>query len=320
VMFNFKLLLSLSTIEARALTAGEFDWASDYLLRIAGLLDVKFERPTALTDALYWLDLDHPAEPRSCTRYAPPTEGVLLYIDTSPLAQRAAETLARHESGATTPELETAENDYGVRGPSLLARLEQQWRGAARRKLPRRKQSYSVQACAGLSSIWQAIARSHAKETGLVSEWEVINESPGGFSILHVRGVGGGLSAGMALALRSQEEDPWSLCVVRWLKSDAPDEIEMGLQLVSTGAVPVQVGFRNPHRTPTMSKALVLPVLPALRHHQAILAPSGTYTARRFSLISQVDRLYVAQARLLSLDMQTANIELFQFEVDPYPV
>jgi hypothetical protein len=125
----------------------------------------------------------------------------------------------------------------------------------------------------------------------------------------------------MAIALRRDPKEAWSICVVRWLRSGDAGQIEMGLQIVSKGAVPVQVGFRlSSDRSVAMVDALVLPVLPALRQHQAVLAPSGTYTSRRFSLVSDIDRLYIAQGRLLSLDMQTSNVELFQFEIDPYPL
>jgi hypothetical protein len=36
--------------------------------------------------------------------------------------------------------------------------------------------------------------------------------------------------------------------------------------------------------------------------------------------VSDIDRVYVAQCRLLTLDIQTASLELFQFEIDPYPI
>ena len=50
------------------------------------------------------------------------------------------------------------------------------------------------------------------------------------------------------------------------------------------------------------------------------MAPAGTYSARRFMLVSDIHRLYIAQGRLLSLDMQTPAVELFQYEIDPYPL
>lgn len=320
-LFVFKRLLGLCALEPHSLSAAELDWAAEYLSRICGHMHVQEERPASLEGPWYWIDLDRGSEPQACVRREPPTEPRrLLYFSTSSLARRAAELLARHEGGRSNIELESSELFPGVQPPSLLGRLRQRWSAPARRELPRRRQKYGVQACTGLPAIWQVMSGRDPAEHSLVSEWEVTNESPSGFSIMHVKGVNSGLAAGMAVALRRSDDEPWSLCVVRWLRSEAANDIEMGLQIVSRGAIPVQVGFRNPERTTSMVKALVLPVLPALRQHQAVLAPSGTYTSRRFSLVSDVDRLYVAQGRLLSLDMQTSNVELFQFEIDPYPI
>jgi hypothetical protein len=96
--------------------------------------------------------------------------------------------------------------------------------------------------------------------------------------------------------------------------------VEIGLQMVSKNAIPVRVGFRGGDNHTVLRSALVLPVLPALRQHQAVLAPAGTYASRRFTLVSDIDRVYVAQCRLLTLDIQTSSLELFQFEIDPYPI
>jgi hypothetical protein len=163
----------------------------------------------------------------------------------------------------------------------------------------------------------------HGDDNGpqsLISRWVVTNESPGGYAIMQLQGRGAGLVAGVAVALRRNTQEPWNLCVVRWIRSDSTEHIEIGLQMVSRGAIPVQIGFRGTEKPQSMVRALVLPVLPALRQHQAILAPAGTYASRRFTLVSDIERVYVAQCRLLTLDLQTSSIELFQFEIDPYPI
>jgi len=107
---------------------------------------------------------------------------------------------------------------------------------------------------------------------------------------------------------------------VRWIRTETPEQVELGLQVLANTAKPVSVGFRNAENQRPMRPALVLPPIAALGRQQAILAPAGTYSARRFMLVSDTQRLYIAQGRLLSLDMQTPAIELFQYEIDPYPL
>jgi hypothetical protein len=147
----------------------------------------------------------------------------------------------------------------------------------------------------------------------------VLNESAGGYSVMSVAAADCALSAGMPLAVRREGAATWSLCVVRWIRTENPSQAELGLQVVSEGATPVRLGFRSgPVRE--MVHGLLLPPMGEIRRHQAILAPVGTYTSRRFVFVHEGERLYVAQGRRLSLDLQTASVELFQFEVDPYPI
>ncbi|KAI5913008.1 hypothetical protein PA01_18450 [Azoarcus sp. PA01] len=56
-----------------------------------------------------------------------------------------------------------------------------------------------------------------------------------------------------------------------------------------------------------------------MRRHPALVAAAGTCKSRAFSLVQESDHLYVAQARVLGLDMQTASVEIFQYEIDLYP-
>jgi hypothetical protein len=178
-----------------------------------------------------------------------------------------------------------------------------------------------VRVCCGLDTIWKMLREpGSARQTRLSSEWMVVNESPTGYAIMQVTGTANDLSPGMALALRRSDEELWTLCVVRWIRTETPEQIELGLQVIANTAKPVTVGFRNANQTRPMRPALVLPPVAALGRQQSILAPAGTYSARRFMLVSDTNRLYVAQGRLLSLDMQTAAVELFQYEIDPYPL
>ncbi|MEC5385974.1 hypothetical protein VVD49_09575 [Uliginosibacterium sp. H3] len=322
-LFTYKRLLGIAALDPRTMSPGELDWAAEYVSRICGQLHVQEDRPPSLEGAWYWIDPADTAEPQACNRQMPPErqKSKLIFFATTALARRAAELLARHEGGRGGPDLEPSELFPGVVPTALLGRMRSRWHAPPKREHPRRRQQYSVEACVGLTSIWRMLRGDKSAAAELISEWDVVNESPGGYAIIQVKGAGSGLGAGMAVALRREPKEAWSVCVVRWLRSGDAGQLEMGLQIVSKGAVPVQVGFRlSNDRSVSMVDALVLPVLPALRQHQAVLAPSGTYTSRRFSLVSDIDRLYVAQGRLLSLDMQTANVELFQFEIDPYPL
>lgn len=317
-LFAYKRLLALPSLAPAELAPAELDWAAEFLTRITGLVHVQENRPPALDGAWYWLDPAGNAEPQACVRRDAPEGRNLLFFSTTGLARRASELLLRHTSPDDTPELLPSLNYPGVQPVPLLEKLHARWSTPPRREQHRRQQDYPVQACVGLNAIWNMLR--YGNDAELITEWSVLNESPGGYAIMNVQGRAAGLQAGMAIALRRDVRDVWSLCVVRWIRSDAVNQIEIGLQMLSRGAIPIHVGFRGAEREVGMVRGMVLPVIPALRQHQAIMAPAGTYTSRRFSLVSDIDRVYIAQCRLLSLDMQTSGVELFQFEIDPYPL
>jgi hypothetical protein len=321
-LFAFKRLAAIACIQLQRLSQTEIAWTSEYLNRIASLVQIDDQPPINTDAACFWIASGSEEGPQSFLRKTPSGANRALYVSMTVLARRVAEHLARLEAGQQPLELNLPRIAVGVQPMALLQRLRHELAVPAKREQPRRKSQYSVQACTGIPAIWESLRSNTSEVDGkIVQEWQVTNESPGGFSIIHVAGSVEGLNAGMAVSLRNDAEAPWTICVVRWIRSETPDQVELGLQVVSTGATPVMVGFRGPRERPNrMVKALVLPALPALRHHPAVMAPTGTYSSRRFSLVSDLDRVYIAQGRLLSLDMQTANIELFQFEIDPYPI
>lgn len=327
---DFKRLLALAALQPESLTARELAWSSDYLEAAADAAVIS-GTPLQPSASAFWIDPAHDAGPVAMVREAPAAVAGVLYFSAHGVSRRAAAHVDWLKDRMADAETEGECRGTELLAPdaeglpvgltpaealSLLERMRDRWASPPNRVQPRRAQQYTVQVCAGLRSIWEASWRG-ADSSG-IGEWTVYNESPSGYAVMAVAGVAGTLSAGMPIALRRETGQPWSICLVRWIRSDQPDRAELGLQLIAQSCTPVTVGFRGGDVRMTVP-ALILPPKAPLRRNQAILAPAGTYTSRGFSLVHDGERVYVAQARVLSLDMQTANVELFQYEIDPYP-
>lgn len=313
----YKRLLALATIQPESFTSAELVEVFALVRALSDLGELVAGVGEPPGQGWFWIDLAQDAAPVAVVRRDPPPVDDLAYFSAAPLARAAGERLAKRSATTGDPTADPQLADGS--GEGLLRRLRERWAMPPRRAQPRRRNEYPVQVCTGLDEIWQRLVRGEARSSPPL-EWMVQNESPGGFSIMRVAGSASGLSAGMALGLRREGFANWAICVVRWIRSEQPDQVELGLQLVAQTAIPVRVAFRSGISAKAPVRALVLPPLAAVRRHQAVLAPAGTYAARRFVLIQEGERLYVAQGRLLSLDMQTEAVELFQFEVDPYPI
>lgn len=324
-------LFALAALQPESLTGRELVWVRDYLDTAAAEGRISRAR-FAPECALYWMDANEDGPPVAVSRRQVPDATGLFFFNTADLAQQAAQRMEWLELRIAQAEVVGLERDVELLEPdtsglpagltpvealSLLRRMHERWSAPPHREAPRRQHEYTVQVCAGLRAIWELFRR--GERGARIAEWMVYNESPGGYAIMSVSGVSGVLSAGMVLALRPDAGKPWSLCIVRWIRSDNTEQVELGLQVIAQGGSAASVGFRGAD-VKTMAPALVLPPLAGVRHNPAILVKTGSYSSRRFVLVDDAEKLYVAQGRVLSLDMQTANIELFQYEIDPYPI
>ncbi len=328
---HYKYLLSMSVAQPETLTARELVWLSDYLEVLAGSAELAAAYLQPATSA-YWVDVAQDSPPVASVRRAPQEGESVLYFNPVPMASRVEEQIEWLENRILEAEVVGLERDGELLAPevsglpegltpmealSLLRRLRERWAAPMTRAQPRRHHEYTVQVCAGLRAIWDMAKRGEEKVR--IVEWTVRNESSNGYSIMSVSGIEAGLTTGMALAVRRDTSQPWLVCIVRWIRSEQPGQAELGLQVVAESFTPVQICFRGGEAR-AVCPALILAPIKAVRSNQAILSAAGTYVSRRFALMHEGPRLYVAQARVLSLDMQTAAIELFQYEIDPYPI
>lgn len=323
----YKRLLALSVVQPESLSAREIAWVAEFLGEQAGLAELS--PLDGAWSSGYWIDPAQDVPPVAVTRRSPPPVDGLLHLATDPLARLLTQRLERLEGADGEPSEDAAQALVTMTAQAdlpegltprelvpLMRRLREHWGMPPLRELPRRHKHYSVEVCLGLRAIWEM--RQNGEPVARIGEWVVVNESPGGFAIMSVEQVPGPLSAGMAVAIRQDGVPKWSLCIVRWIRTENPSQVELGLQVVSDGATPVRLGFRS-GQVREMVHGLLLPPMGEIRRHRAIMAPAGTNSSRRFVFIHEGQRLYVAQGRLLSLDLQTTSVEVFQFEVDPYP-
>ncbi|MHB1375204.1 MAG: hypothetical protein ACYC5W_10130 [Thauera sp.] len=330
-------LISVAVSQPEGLTGRELAWAFEFIdarvLAVAGFA----AGASAGSAASWWIDTDADLAPQAAARRPLPEDTAratqLWYFNPRPMAQKLGECVEWITAHMTAAELagmdcevEPLASEEGafpaglssLEALALLRRLRNHWMATPVREQPRRQNQYMVQVCMGLTAVWE-LGCSGRAEPGQVHEWVVLNESPAGLAIMSVAGAQANVEAGVALALRRDPQQPWAVCVVRWIRSEMPGQIELGLQVIGLSFQSVKVGFRG-RAVQQLAPALALPVMEPMRRHPAMLAPAGTYASRRFVFVRDGTGVYIAQARALGLDMQTQGVELFQYEIDPYPI
>lgn len=316
--FIYSRLLALGCVSPENLSAQEIGDTIDWLDGAEIPVVLHDDRPREADESWFWVELKQDRGPQQIARHPPPSRPGVMVFSLAPLASHA---LANATQLAPQPEEAVSGDGEAASLAALLRRIAYQFSGSHKRKLNRRANSYRVKVCTGLPNICRLIDPTSVEPPEL-SDWMVLNESAGGFAIKHASGFIEGIVSGGVIALRAEADQSWTICLVRWSRSDNPEHVELGLQILSNGAQAVDIAFRDGTLNPVRAvrHALLLPALPALRPKFAILAPAGSYTARRFVLVAQTSHVYITQGRLISLDLRTATVELFQFDLDPYPI
>lgn len=100
-------------------------------------------------------------------------------------------------------------------GRGALHRLAESLENPGKRRFPRRRQHYRAVLCAGLQNLWNLFSLGDAANVE-TSNWMITNESPDGYSIMHVFGSTLGTSVGDIVALRPESGSKWQVCIIRW--------------------------------------------------------------------------------------------------------
>lgn len=318
---TYREMLALAALQPPRLNAEEVLHIADYVARFAAAVDISTLAPPEPDYRKFWFDADADMGPVAVARKLPQKTGDVHFVGCARLGVLAAEQLRELQAGTAAEHLHLPPAADEAAYHQLLHRLHDAWVDPPTRHLIRRRNSYTVQACVGFDAVRQLFASAATLAAPANrSEWAVLNESPAGFAIVHLKGEVQGLAAGGVIAVRVGEDKPWDVCVVRWLQSENAAHIEIGLQVLASGAQAVRVAFRNTKDAQSAVEGLLLPAVPAVRANEAVLVPAGTCASRRFLMVTDSARTHVVQGRTVNLGVQTASVELFEFQPDPYPI
>jgi hypothetical protein len=277
--------------------------------------------PTEDSPARFWIAPERDTPAVACSRKAAPPETKVHYFACDRLAELLNKQLADLESGHSAEQIGLPLFADSPAGRGVLRRLVVNWGYPGTRRFPRRRQNYRAVLCAGLDSLWH-LFQNEATTTVDTSIWMITNESPDGYSVMHVSGKTGRVSVGDVIALRSESGDNWQICIVRWAFSDNPEHLELGLQILATRATPAILARPGaPADVAERLPVLLLPQIQALRATEMIVAPSGVLEEHYDRLLLVVERgnIEVREVKGTQLDEQNSHIEVFSIEPDERP-
>lgn len=298
-------------------SADELDLIDQYIER-SSTSPCLTATPPADSSAIFWIDLDKDFPAHALTRRIPSADMRVLYFSCDAIASKIRNDLALLKQGIAATNINLPSQAGTRGGKSVLRRLEHIWGQPAKRKFPRRRQSYRAHVCAGFQNLWRLL-KSPGSEIEF-SEWMVINESPDGYALMHMTGHTHRLRVGDIAAIQpmgdhAEKTPTWHICIVRWAISENPEHIELGLELLASHAIAAHVVLPGRGETQTIP-AMILPEAPPLRPAQALIVQTGAISdeKRKIVVLVETGNIEVREVRPTRLDEQTSRIEIFSVE------
>jgi len=312
----------IACCQPASFASGEILFLADYIKTVQDRVETSSTAP--LGHGVFWIDPEKDQPANALTRRIPSPDSEAIYFSCDAIATGAREHLDALEHGYRAENIGLPSFADTTAGHGVLRRIAERWGSPAKRRFPRRRQSYRVDLCAGLDNIWQLFSFPDTEPEGL-SSWMITNESPDGCSMMHMTGPTNNLRTGDIIAIRGEAdaeaelaERGWEVCLVRWAISENPEHIELGIQILAPSAEPTLVAIPRADETPTRVSGLLLPQLPPLRQKQLLIIPSGTLldTTQKVMALVRQGNLKVRELQATKLDEQTASIEAFSVEPD----
>ena len=310
----FGTILSLSAIRVEGFAPWEIALIAKAAERFAAPVGIRSTAPEN-PHACYWMTQTGHQWPTSFRRQPPVDRSDLLYFDCSALAASVADVAESLGSGTPAPQLGLPAT--ANRPPSIeaLRRAVAHWKSPRDRSVGRQKQIHGVQLCCRLGELWRSLSSKDGSDIE-VSQWMTLNTGAQGCAVMHLRGNVTGLVAGGALGIRSGEETTWSVCLIRWARSENPAHIELGLEVLTTSASAVRVAPAGGGP----ASVLLLRANDESGTGEALLAARDQIPAGDFVLIEENDgRVKLTACKAGALRHQSSSTEVRDFQRLPMP-
>ncbi len=181
--------------------------------------------------------------------------------------------------------------------------------------------NYRLEGQTELSSTEKAIARTAAgmpiDTSHQTQNWKMINVSAGGYCLLWDNPETTRAQVGELLGIREQKDPDtfhWRLGVIRWLKFVEKRGLELGIQMLSPGAVGIaaRMDVKGRYKSEDFTRGLLLPEVASIQQRSTLLLPSPPFKPSDTAVINCHGK--DVRVRLTKLVENTGSFAQFQFE------
>ena len=147
--------------------------------------------------------------------------------------------------------------------------------------------------------------------------WKMVNVSAGGYCMLWDNMETTRAQVGELLGIREQSDPDtfhWRLAVIRWLKYVEKRGLELGVQMLSPGAIAIEACTEKSRATPKQkdfTRGLLLPEVASIQQQATLLLPSPPFGVGNTALVNCHGK--EVRVKLTKLLENTGSFAQFQF-------
>lgn len=340
--FAYKQALLLAVADPYHLMQGEVIRILDYIGRFAQLTQLQTEAEVGDAGGLFLVRLDGDTPPKALPKTLNRVDGeTAVLFSTLGLAAQLSQQLGGLEAGIFPIDLLLPDAAREQPYRNLMRRLLKHWGVSAKRHFNRKHYRASVDICVGIRAIHyflngeQVYGAAGERPNGAAaplgegeldfspassgkgapfshSQWNIVNESAGGMALTQVSNIPAQLRAGEIIGLRAEGSYQWHIAVVRWVKSDETNRLDLGIQLIAPSATAIAIKPTVGGAAAAFQVALLLPEIPLLKQSPCVVMPRGSYQAQREFLMEQQGGA-VSTLKATQLLESTVVFDRFQF-------
>ncbi|MDR0441749.1 MAG: hypothetical protein LBI59_12355, partial [Candidatus Accumulibacter sp.] len=304
----------LGCAQPTSFTGREVYYLDTYLERFSQHVDTDIDALEG-GPVTFWInpENDGPATPYS--RKHPRPETPVVNFSCRSLTTLLESQLAALEAGTPPKQLNLSSFAGTAGGIGVMNRLIHLWGNPGKRRFPRRSQNYRGDLCIGFNNLCNLYKPE--QQPVVTSAWMITNESPDGYTVMHLSGrTRRAIAVGDVAALRTKTGGSWQLCIIRWALSENQEHMELGLQVLAPCAYTANIalpGGGGKEAKTRFRPTLVLPTAPTLRENEALIVHSGALGGRSKNLVLIIERENVEIREIDSIrcDERNSLIELY---------
>ncbi len=321
---SFKQVLLLAVTDPYHLMQGEVIRVLDYTGRFARFAELRTDSGATGQGGIFLVRLDSDQPPKALPKMVSEVDGTTsILLDTSRLTAQLSQQLGGLDAGIAPSDLllPEAARDQAYRG--LMKRLLKHWGVSARRHFNRKHYRAELDICVGIRAIHYYLSGekifggagdldfSAHKNNYVSSRWSILNESAGGMALTQVSEIHPQLRAGEIIGLKAEGSLRWNIAVVRWVKTNDKNRLDLGIQMVAPYATAAAIKSSLTAASSPSQPVLLLPEIPLFKQPPCVVAPRGLLQAQRsFTLENEGQTGTRKATHLLE---STVVFEQFQF-------